>query len=48
MRIVMEGLIGTIEITELCRKYGIGIARFFSWKEKLVRNSAEIFNDRGR
>ena len=48
MKIVMEGLSGAIEITELCRKYGIGTARFYSWKEKLLRNSAEIFDDRGR
>ena len=48
MKIVMEGLSGAIEITELCRKYGIGTARFYSWKEKLLRNSAEILDDRGR
>ena len=48
MKIVMEGLSGAIEITELCRKYGIGTARFYSCKEKLLRNSAGIFDDRGR
>ena len=48
MKIVMEGLSGTIEITELCRKYGIATSRFYDWKDKLVKNSADIFDDRGR
>ncbi len=48
MKIVMEGLSGTIEITELCRKHDIATSRFYDWKEKLLRNSAEIFDDRGR
>ncbi len=48
MRIVMEGLSGAIEITELCRKYNIATSIFYDWKEKLVKNSAEIFDNRGR
>ena len=48
MRIVMEGLSGAIEITELCRKYNIATSRFYDWKEKLVKNSAKLFDDRGR
>ena len=47
MKIVIEGLSGTIQISELCRKYGIKPARFYSWKEKLIRSSG-IFDDRGR
>ncbi len=30
MKIVIEGLSGTIQISELCRKYGIKPARFYS------------------
>ena len=48
IKIVMEGLSGTIQVTELCRKYGIGTSRFYEWKDKLVKNSADIFDDRGR
>jgi transposase-like protein len=48
MKIVMEGLRGTIQISELCRKYSIKPARFYSWKEKLMKNSTVIFDDRGR
>ena len=47
MKIVIEGLSGTIQISELCRKYGIKPGRFYSWKEKLIRSSG-IFDDRGR
>ena len=48
MKIVMEGLSGTMEITELCRKYGIATSRFYDWKDKLVKNSSDIFDGRGR
>ena len=30
LRIVLEGLSGTIKISELCRKYGVKPARFYS------------------
>ena len=36
MKIVMEGLNGTIQVTELCSKNGIGAARFYAWKDKMV------------
>ena len=49
MRIVLEGLSGTIGISELCRKYQITTTMFYNWKEKLLENSATVFNDkRGR
>ena len=47
LRIVLEGLSGTIQISELCRKYDIKPARFYNWKEKLLQSS-QIFDDRGR
>ena len=49
MKIVLEGLSGTIEISELCRKYQITTTMYYNWKEKLLENSATVFNDkRGR
>jgi transposase len=49
MKVVLEGLSGTIEISELCRKYDITTTMFYNWKEKLLENSATVFNDkRGR
>lgn len=48
LKIVMEGLSGTISVADLCRKYSVRPARFYSWKEKLMKRSADIFDDRGR
>ena len=30
MRIVLEGLSGTIQVSELCRKYGISAVNFYN------------------
>jgi transposase len=48
MRIVLEGLSGTIQVSELCRKYGISAVNFYNWKEKLLKESPSIFDNRGR
>ena len=49
MMIVLEGINGTIEKSELCRKYQITTMMFYNWKEKLLENSAIVFDDkRGR
>jgi len=48
LKIVLEGMNGTISVSDLCRKYDIKSARFYSWKEKLMKSSAYIFEDRGR
>ena len=38
---------GTIQISELCRKYDIKPAGFYHWKEKILQSSQK-FDDRGR
>ena len=48
LRIVMEGMNGTISVADLCRKYDIGTARFYYWKDQLVNSAHEIFENRGR
>ena len=48
LRIVLEGLSGTIQISDLCKKYGIQSARYYYWKEELLNASKEIFGQRGR
>ncbi len=48
MKIVMEGLSGTIQISDLCKNYGIGTSRFYKWKEKLLKSAGSVFDDRGR
>ncbi len=48
VKIVLESLSGTIQISELCKKYDIKPAKFYSWKEKLLKDSPSIFDDSGR
>ena len=48
LKIVLEGMSGTIQVSELCRKYDIKPARFYYWKEELLKSSSEIFGNRGR
>ena len=48
LRIVMEGMNGTISVADLCRKYDIGTARLYYWKDQLVNSAHEIFENRGR
>lgn len=49
MKVVLEDLGGTIEISEVWRKYRITATIYYNWKEKLLENSLTVFNDkRGR
>ncbi|QRF75848.1 Transposase [Thermoplasmatales archaeon] len=47
LKIVLEGMSGTISVSDLCRKYDVKPARFYSWKEKLLKSSSYVFEDRG-
>jgi transposase-like protein len=48
MKIVMEGISGTISVSDLCRKYEIKPARFYYWKDQLISSASHIFENRGR
>ena len=48
LKIVLEGMSGTISVADLCRKYDIKHARFYYWKDQLTNSAREIFEDRGR
>ena len=48
LKIVIEGLSGSIQISELCKKYGIQSSRFYERKKKLMKSSVNVFDDRGR
>jgi len=48
MKIVMEGLSGTISVSDLCRKYEIKPARFYYWKDQVMNSAKDIFQNRGR
>ncbi|EQD76782.1 Transposase IS3/IS911 [mine drainage metagenome] len=48
LKIVLEGLNGTIQISDLCKKYNIQTSRFYDWKDKVLKSASNIFEDRGR
>ena len=35
-------------MADLCRKYNVGTARFYYWKDQLTNSAHEIFENRGR
>ena len=47
LKIVMEGMNRTISVADLCRKYNIGTAGFYYWKDQLTNSAREIFENRG-
>ena len=48
LKIVIEGMSGTISVADLCRKYDPKPARFYYWKDQLLDSAPEIFENRGR
>ena len=48
LKIVLEGMSGTISVAYLCRKYDLKPARFYYWKDQLLNSAPEIFENRGR
>jgi transposase-like protein len=48
LKIVLEGMSGTISVADLCRKYDLKPARFYYWKDQLLSSAPEIFENRGR
>jgi transposase len=44
---VLEGLRGDTQITELCRKYGISSGMYYKWRDLFLRKGEEIFANRG-
>jgi transposase-like protein len=43
LRIVLAGLDGTIEISELCRREGISPTQYYGWKKQLVSSATKVF-----
>ena len=48
LKIVLEGMSGTISVADLCRKYDLKPARFYYWKDQLISSASHIFENRGR
>ena len=43
-RIVLAGITGDAEISELCRREGISPARYYNWKSKLMKSASKVFS----
>ena len=43
LRIVLAGLDGTIEISELCRREGINPTQYYGWKKQLLNSANKVF-----
>ena len=45
LRIVMAGLDGSIEISELCRREGINPTQYYGWKKQLLGSASRVFDN---
>jgi transposase len=45
LRVVLLGLDGSVEVSELCRREGINPTQFYGWKKQLLSSAAKVFAD---
>lgn len=45
LRVVLAGLDGSVEISELCRREGINPTQYYGWKKHLLSSAAKVFSD---
>jgi transposase len=43
LRLVLAGLDGSVEISELCRREGINPTQYYGWKKQLLGSAARVF-----
>jgi transposase-like protein len=43
LRIVLLGMDGTVEISELCRREGINPTQYYGWKKQLQSSAPKVF-----
>ena len=43
LRIVVAGLDGSIQLSELCRREGINPTQYYGWKKQLLSGAGKIF-----
>ena len=43
LRIVLAGLSGDIEVSELCRREGINPTQYYGWKKQLMGAAGRVF-----
>jgi transposase len=47
LRIVLAGVGGEIEVSELCRREGINPTQYYGWRKQLLGSASKVF-DGGR
>ena len=45
LRVVLAGLDGSVEISELCRREGINPTQYYGWKKQLLSSAAKVFEN---
>lgn len=45
LRIVLSGMDGSIEVSELCRREGINPTQYYGWKKQLMDGANKLFAD---
>jgi transposase len=45
LRVVLAGLDGSVEISELCRREGINPTQYYGWKKQLLTSAAKVYAD---
>lgn len=45
LRVVLAGLDGSVEVSELCRREGINPTQYYGWKKQLLSSAAKVFAD---
>jgi transposase-like protein len=43
LRIVLAGIEGGIEVSELCRREGINPTQYYGWKKQLLGSASKVF-----
>lgn len=43
LRIVLMGLDGTADVSEICRREGVNPTQFYGWKKQLLGSAAKVF-----
>ena len=43
LRIVLAGVSGDIEVSELCRREGINPTQYYGWKKQLSGSASKVF-----
>ena len=45
LRVVLSGLDGSVEVSELCRRERINPTQYHGWKKQLLSSAAKVFAD---